>query len=397
MEPNNSTKTTAAVTTAKGTAAIASIHLAGQSAKTIIEKIFKPHSTKKAPLEPSAILVGNIIDRDRIIDEVVIGCEAPDTFTINCHGNPLIVEMIMKLLKDHGADLVTAEQMLAAQFAQATPNAITAEAKLVQLKALTIEGVKIVSSQIDKGLAKTASHWMNDFDKLTLEQIQNECERILADSQIAHLIINGTTLVIAGPPNSGKSTLLNCLSGKQKAIVAELPGTTRDYVDSTCRIGPIVADLIDTAGLDEKLTISSIDAEAQNRTLRLIKESDLLLLVLDSSTSPETTKLTFPKGLKSADRLLVVLNKSDLTPQLDKTILDFDFVDAVTISAKYAAGIEELTKKILKILHVDSFEPTTPICFTERQRKLLQNIINTKSKPDAKPLITQLLNAPVCV
>ena len=388
---------TAAVITAKGIAAIASIQLTGELAKTIIEKIFKLNSTRRTVLEPSAILVGKIIDHDRIIDEVVIGCEAPDTFTINCHGNPLIVEMIMKLLKEHGADLITAEQMLAGQFAKSSPNAIVAEAKLIQLKALTIEGVKIVANQIDNGLAQTVSRWLTDFDTLTLGQIQNECKQILADSEIAYLIINGATIVIAGPPNSGKSTLLNCLSGRQKAIVTEIAGTTRDYVGSTCRIGPIVADLIDTAGLNENLASSSIDAEAQKRTLCLINESDLLLLVLDSSTSPETTKPTIPEDLKSADRLLVVLNKSDLGSNLDKSILEFDFADTATISAKYATGIEELTKKTLKILRVDSFDPGTPICFTERQKNLLQTLLSTKTKPDVKPLITQLLNAPVCV
>lgn len=380
---------TAAVTTGRGVAAIASIQLTGESAKNIIEKIFKPHSAKKASLKPSTVSVGNIIDRDRIIDEVVIGCEAADTFIINCHGNPLIVEMIMKLLKDHGASLVTAEQMLAEQFAKSSPNAIVAESRLAQLKALTIEGVKIIANQIDKGLAGTVSRWLDDFDTLTLRQIQDECKQILADSEIADLIINGATIVIAGPPNSGKSTLLNCLSGKQKAIVAEAAGTTRDYVGSTCRIGPIVADLIDTAGLNEKLAISFIDAEAQKRTLCLIKNCDLLLLVLDSSEAG-ATKLTIPEELKRADRLLVVLNKSDLTPQLDQTVLDFDFAEAVTISAKNATGIDELAKKILKILRVDSFAPDTSVCFTERQKNLLQAILNTKSKPDVKQTISDL-------
>ena len=388
--------TTAVVTTGRGVAAIASIQLTGKSAKTIIEKIFKPHSTNKASLKPPAVILGNIIDSNRIIDEVVIGCEADDSFAINCHGNPLIVEMIMKLLKEHGVSLVTAEQMLADQFAKSNPNTIAAEAQLVQLKALTIEGVKIVANQVDKGLARTVTKWVNDFDILTLEQIHNECEQILADSQIAGLIINGTTIVIAGSPNSGKSTLLNCLSGKQKAIVAEAAGTTRDYVGSTCRIGPIVTELIDTAGLDERLAISSIDAEAQKRTISLIKESDLLLLVLDSSKS-ETGRLTIPKDLISSDRLLVVFNKSDLELKTDKSALEFDFVDTVTISAKNETGIEELAEKILKILHVESFNPDTPIYFTERQKNLLQTILNAKSKPDVKSLITELLNSPLCV
>jgi tRNA modification GTPase len=388
---------TAAVTTAKGTAAISSIQLTGKSAKAIIQKIFKPHSTKKLFFQPSNILVGNLSDNDQVIDEVLIACQSPDLFTINCHGNPIIVEMIMKLLEQNGAQLITVEQMLKNQFAQSSQNTIDAEAKLYQLKAATLLGVKIIANQPDKGLAKTATQWLNNFETLSLQQIQNDCEKILTDSQLADKIINGVTIVIAGPPNSGKSTLLNCLSGRQKSIVTDTPGTTRDYVGSKCRLGPLLAEFIDTAGLDENLTISPVDAQAQKITRRLINQSDLVLLVLDGSEPLGPKKLTISKDLVAPERLLVVFNKSDLTKNLDHTCLDFNFADSVTISAKESTGIEQLSKKILKTLAVDTFDSAASVCFTQRQQILLQKILTAKAKSDTRPAITELLNAPICV
>ncbi len=104
----------AAVMTGKGTGAIATIQIAGASAKRIIETIVKP----PAKLKVGKIHVGTITDGSQTIDQVTIGCESQDTFTINCHGNPLIVERIMQLLKQHGIELLTAEQL----FCKATPS-----------------------------------------------------------------------------------------------------------------------------------------------------------------------------------------------------------------------------------------------------------------------------------
>ena len=102
----------AAVMTGKGTGAISTVQVFGDSAKAVIRKIFKPMGTKSAKFSPGEILLGSIHDGDEVIDQVTIGCEGPDNFAINCHGNPLIVEMIMQLLAKEGAKPVTAEKLL---------------------------------------------------------------------------------------------------------------------------------------------------------------------------------------------------------------------------------------------------------------------------------------------
>ncbi|MHC4752431.1 MAG: hypothetical protein ACYTFW_21470, partial [Planctomycetota bacterium] len=184
----------AAVMTGKGTGAISTIQVFGDQSGTIIKKIFKPTGTKPAKFKTNEIIIGTICDGTKVIDQVTIGCEGPDTFAINCHGNPLIVEMTMKLLQRCGAELLTAEQLLAKiLFAQKSVNTIAVEAKLSQLKAKTIQGTKIIANQIDAGLSKKAHNWLGNLNEISLDKIKADADQILQKSQTAKLIIYGCT------------------------------------------------------------------------------------------------------------------------------------------------------------------------------------------------------------
>jgi tRNA modification GTPase len=223
--------TFAAVMTGKGTGAISTVQVFGDSAQDVVKKIFKPAGTKPAKFKTGEILLGTIADGNETIDQVTIGCEGPKTFAINCHGNPLIVADIMQLLQRCGAKLLTAEQLLSKILsAQKAVNTIAVEAKLAQLKAKTIQGTKIITNQVEAGLSKKAAEWLQNINAISLNQISAEAERILETSRTAKLIIAGCTAALIGPPNSGKSTLLNHLAGRQKAIVTDIKGTTRDWV-----------------------------------------------------------------------------------------------------------------------------------------------------------------------
>lgn len=374
----------ACVTTAKGTAAISSVHLTGDDAPAIIKAIFQHPFPNDRNYEAGGILVGNIIDGDRIIDHAVVACLEPDRFEISCHGNPLIVEMLMKLLEQKGAKLVSAEEILKEDIAGESENAITAEAKLHQLKAVSIEGVKIIANQLDTGLQKTVKSWLVNFDSLTVDQIANESKEILTVSQTAKLIINGCKAVITGPPNSGKSTLFNCLAGKQKAIVTDIAGTTRDWVTATCRIAPLLVELIDTAGLDEILTTINIDHKAQQKTTQLLADCDMILHVIDGSAAADI------KMIETDKPVLTILNKSDLGCVVDCP-------SAVRISAQTGQGIEALTAKIQEISGVCTFDSSAAVCFTARQFELLTRLTGPNDKTTAKSIITELLTGLVSV
>ncbi|UCG48836.1 MAG: 50S ribosome-binding GTPase, partial [Phycisphaerales bacterium] len=350
---------------------------------------------KRARFETGEILLGTIADGERIIDQVTIGCEAPLTFAINCHGNPLIVEMIMELLDKSGVILVGAEELLARMLsADKSLNTIAIESRLSQLRAKTLEGAKILANQIDSGLSATLAKWLDDIDSMALGDITGGAARILADSKVAGLIMFGCTAVLAGPPNSGKSTLLNCLAGREKAIVTDIGGTTRDWVGAQCRMGPLLLELIDTAGLDEKLAAAAetVEKAAQQKSAEMLGRADLVLLVLDGS-QPADQLNCLPLEKLTRKEVVTILNKSDLPGRFDIGGLPRGLGSPVRISAKLQTGIDNLREEILDTTGAARFDRKTPVCFTPRQRHILEEIGKTTSKDHVRRTLNQLLNA----
>jgi len=383
--------------TGKGTGAISTVQVFGDSAEAVVKKIFKPAGTKPVKFKTGEILLGTIADGNETIDQVTIGCEQANSFAINCHGNPLIVADIMRLLQRCGATLLTPEQLLTKIIsAQKSVNTIAVEAKLAQLKAKTIEGTKIVTNQIDTGLSKKAAEWLQNIDAIFLNQISAEAKRILENSRTAKLIIAGCTAPLIGPPNSGKSTLLNHLAGRQKAIVTDIKGTTRDWVEAVCRIESLSLRLIDTAGLDEKLPApkDTVEEAAQKKSIQILEQADLVLLILDNSQPNEELNEQIIDRITNK-RIITVLNKCDLPAKFDTGVLTGILSNTVQISAKEGTGIENLLEKIRQICGVAEFDLKTAIVFTNRQENLLQQLKNAKSKKQATLIITELLNGKV--
>jgi len=390
----------AAVMTGQGTGAISTIQLFGPSAEGILKKIFKPAAPKPSALQLGSISLGTIKDGEKTIDQVTIGCESEENFAIHCHGNPLIVEMIMQLLQKHAARLLSPQELLIKILSkQKDTNAITIEAKLTQADARTIEGTKIIANQIKGGLNRKAKAWLEKINSVSLSKIAAEADKILEKSQTAKLIIFGCKTAIIGPPNSGKSTLLNCLAGRQKAIVTDIKGTTRDWVSANCRIGPLYLELFDTAGLDEETaaaTAAAIERKAQQKSIKILEQADLVLPVLDSSRKIEQlNEKTLAKiGSKP---VLTVLNKSDLASRLNIRELPEILKNTARISAKLGTGIENLTEKIQQTCGVTNFDLQSPVCITARQEKLLKKLNKAKSRQQALSVITELLNGKVNV
>ena len=385
----------AAVITGKGTSAIAAVQLFGEKADVALKKIFVPKAHKTALFQPGQILLGTITDGNRAIDHVTIGCEAPETFAINCHGNPIIIADIMKLLQKNGVKLLTAQQLLTKTLtAQKKFNTIEIEAKIAQLNAKTIEGTKILENQIDIGLSKKVQNWLNSIKTTTLDEIKAGTRQILETAQTEKLIIYGCTVAIVGPPNTGKSTLLNCLAGRQKAIVTDIKGTTRDWVSAQCKISPLSLTLIDTAGLDEELAATPkniIEKKARQKSLEILAQADLLLLVLDNSQGTEKLNESLFEKITNK-KILTVLNKSDLPAKFNPAQLPDALKNTVLISAKLETGIENLLNKIRQICDAADFELNSAVCFTTRQENLLKQLLGAKSKRKALFVITELLN-----
>jgi tRNA modification GTPase len=386
--------TFAAVMTGKGTGPIATILVCGGSAEIVIKNIFVPAGDKSKPFTAGSILVGRIADGNETIDQVTIGCEDIKTFAIHYHGNPLIGADIMKLLKKNNVTLLPAAQMLT-KILSARKNSIEVEAKLACVKAKTISGTKLIANQVDAGLVKTASRWLTDIKKTPLEKTKIEAGRILAESKIAKLLIYGCRVAIAGPPNTGKSSLLNYLAGRQKAIVTHTKGTTRDYVTAACLFGPLFVELFDTAGLDKSLTrdAETIEKIAQQKSIEILSQADLVILVLDNSRSENKIDITLSKKI-AAKKVLTVLNKSDLPARFDAAKLPKNLINIVKISAKTGDGIETLKEKIQTLAGLGPFNLKTPVCFTPRQQRLVKKVSRADSKSTVAAVITELLNGP---
>ena len=380
--------------TGKGTGAISTVQVFGDSAEAVIKKIFTPAAAMQAEFKTGKILLGKILDGDETIDQVTLGCEGQKNFAIHCHGNPLIVADIMQILQRCGVTLLSAEQLLTKILSsQKAGNTIAAEAGLARLKAKTIEGTKIIANQIDAGLSAIAAEWLENINETPLNQISTEVGRILESSRTAKLVIDGCTAALIGPPNSGKSTLLNTLAGRQKAIVTDIKGTTRDWVEAVCRIESLSLRLIDTAGLDEELNTAEdvIGQVAQKKSIEILQQADLVLLVLDNSQTNERLDKAFLETI-GGKRVLTVLNKCDLPAGFDTNKLPESMSNSIRISAKEGTGIENMLEKVRQICGIADFDLKTVVCFTQRQNNLLQKLIHTKSTQQAASIITELLN-----
>jgi tRNA modification GTPase len=185
--------------------------------------------------------------------------------------------------------------------------------------------------------------------------------------------------------------LLNTLAGKQKAIVTDIAGTTRDWVSTTIDTGRLLIEFFDSAGLDAALTAqSAADAESQNLALDLITQADLVLEVIDATVQDADT-INFPTDKP----VLRVFNKSDM---IDIPVnSDIPAAVSVFISAKNADNIDMLIEKIHDLLGIADFDPAGPICFTRRQHSLLQELTKAADKATTKTAISQLLNSAVSV
>ena len=379
--------------TGRGVGAISSIGLFGDGAEVVLRKIFKPTSGDAAEFKAGEIFLGQIGSGGEVIDQVTIGCEGENHFAINCHGNPLIVEMIMELLARESVRLITAEQFLFNVLAaEGKYNTLTIEAKIEQVKAKTIEGTQIIYNQIEGGLNEACQRWLADIE--AVDAIKAEAEGILCRSRTAKLIIRGCVAVLAGPANSGKSTLLNCLCGRDKAIVTDIKGTTRDWVSGRCRLKGLSVKLIDTAGLYEEAVINedaTVEKLSQEKSVEVLEKADLVLLVLDGNEGGvQLTKRLIE--LIEEKKVLTVLNKSDLPARFDIGELPETLINLIWISAKSERGIDDLKEKILHTTGVAGFDIEETVCFTLRQERLLRQLCSVKNKEEGHSAITELLN-----
>ena len=357
--------------TPSGAGAIGLIRVTGSDALDIVGQIFRSQSNRPlTEIGADRLRYGRIVDAGETIDDVVVTrSEDRDVHTVDicAHGGVRILERILELLERHGA-LFTAWDV---ENVDVFPSA-----NLIEREALT--GIR--EAKTTRGVCFAA--WQREHLAGALDEIASLCStdpnaaaerlsRFTGGYAAARTLLHGATVSIVGPPNSGKSTLLNRLVGRTAAVVSDRAGTTRDWVSVSVEIDGIAVTFVDTAGRRASTEGTERDAIAAGRAVD--EEATLRLLVLSGA---ERIPVALPgEFLTESDQpLLVAINKSDLQQAWQPCELPLDVREAcagvLCVSAKTGEGIGELTRGITSALGIADFEVKFPCVFTDRQRRV---------------------------
>jgi tRNA modification GTPase len=364
--------TIVALATAQGIGALAVIRLSGDRSVSIVNSVFKGKDLEAQPTH--TLHFGNIADEDKTIDEVLVSIfRAPRSFTkedsveLSCHGSPVIVKEIIKLLLTKGARLATPGEFTKRAFLNGRFDLAQAEAVADLIQAETDNGRQAALNQMRGGFSKEIKilreeliHFASmielelDFGEEDVEFAKRDDLKKLIDSLLrlleslirsfdqGNVIKNGVPIVIAGKPNAGKSTLLNTLLNEEKAIVSDIPGTTRDFIEDEVEWGGVSYRFIDTAGLRE--TKDVIESMGVQRTREQMQKAALILYLFDvrSTTAEELAQEELTLKEMSIPYFLVA-NKTD---DVERDHLKMFGNSIVPISALKKTNMDGLREKI---------------------------------------------------
>ena len=365
--------TIAAIATPQVPCAIGILRLSGGETIAILDKVFRP----KGRIEPRKMVYGELLNRDgQVIDHVLcVRFPAPHSYTgedcaeIHCHGSPIVLNEGLAALFAHGARQATGGEFTKRAFLSGQMDLIQAESVIDLIDAETAEAARNAVGQLGGALSRSVDEIYDgimaivsrfyavvDYPDEDIEDVQreeildtlrrseNKLEELLATFSRGALLKNGVPTVILGKPNAGKSSLLNALVGYDRAIVTDIPGTTRDTVEESVRVGHILLRLTDTAGIRD--TGDTVEAMGVDRAKAAAAKASLCLLVLDGSTPLTTEDEEAIAVAKTVQHLLVVVNKADLPRKLDIGVLADRFDNVLSVSARTGDGIAALTDAI---------------------------------------------------
>jgi len=344
MKGQGLTDTIIAVSTGQGVAAISMIRISGTRAIELTERVFVGTILERAPSH--TLHYGRIVDEEsQHLDDVVVGLyRSPKSYTsedvveISCHGSPFIVREIMSLLIRQGArpadpgeftmraflhgrmDLSQAEavaDLIASQTRashtmalQQMRGGVSSEIQVLRQKLLDF--VSLIELELDFG-EEDVEFANRDTLKKLVEEIITLTSRLKETFHIGNAIKEGIPTVIAGRPNAGKSTLLNKLLQEERAIVSDIPGTTRDTIEEILVIDGIQFRLVDTAGIRE--AHDEIEVLGIGRTMEKIEQASILVYVFDIATlSPEDVAQDIAAIQPKNAKVILAANKMDLNP-----------------------------------------------------------------------------------
>lgn len=363
------TDTIAAIATASGAAGIAVIRLSGSASLSIADAIVDCAGMPPSQRPGSTFVHGRIVTAQREIDEaIVLVFRAPHSYTredvieIQCHGGTAAAQRLLQTVLQAGARMAAPGEFTRRAFLNGRIDLVQAEAVADLIRARSDRAAAAAIEQLEGRLSDAVNHLYDqllatvadleaslDFEDNALPAsvldnvssglttAQNDIQQLLDTWREGHLLRDGARVVIAGQPNVGKSTLMNCLLGKARSIVTHLPGTTRDTIEETLVLGGIAIRLIDTAGL--RNTSCLVERQGVTRATDSIQQADLVLYLVDASPS------VIPVDQATLDTLdpqqtIIVQNKCDLIN--DAPSFPDKRYRTVACSATQQIGIETL-------------------------------------------------------
>ena len=399
-----STDTIAAVGTALSNSGISIIRISGKDSLNIIRKIFVSNSK----IMPNNIIYGKIVENGKVVDTVLVSYfKNPKSYTgedvceINCHGGVQITKEILQLVLANGARLAEPGEFSKRAFLNGKMDLTKAEAVINLINSKNTTQARIAANNLEGDLYKKIKEVREelielmahievsvDYPEYDYDEVENdnvisllnkkiiEINNILSTYEQGKYIKDGVNVVILGKPNVGKSSLLNTLSRSQKAIVTEIPGTTRDVIEERINIGNIILNLSDTAGI--RKTDDFVEKIGVKRSIEKIDEADLVIYLLNvESDIDDEDKEILSKIQNKGIKLITVINKIDKGQKLKfDGILDelkrFGVNEVIKMSVLNNEGIDELKNKIEEIFNTNDLDFENELIITnERHRDLL--------------------------
>lgn len=373
--------TISAISTAMGRSGIGIVRLSGPQALDIAQRLFRPRSG--VPLSPNRAQWGEIRDPQsgELIDEVVVTFfRAPRSYTgedvveLSCHGSPVVLQRVLELTIQLGARIAKPGEFTLRAFLNGRLDLTQAEAVRDLIEAQTTYQARVAARQLRGSFSRqlqpikdaltnmivhleTAVEFADeDVHPEDVKTIAVQLDRVIAElSEIersfsfGRLVREGIQLALVGRPNVGKSSIFNKLLKKERAIVTDIPGTTRDLLSDAVSLDGIPVHLIDTAGI--RKTADRVESIGVERARTAIADADVVLVILDGSQALTEDDQAVLEETQSAPRLIVV-NKSDLPPQLTPEQLRATAVGSpwIRVSALTGAGIDELRHTVVEFI-----------------------------------------------
>lgn len=408
------TTTIAAIATAVSPAGLSVIRISGEEAFSIIDKIYRSKSGHKKLSEQQShtIHYGYIYDGEEMIDEVlVLLMRAPKTFTkedtveIDCHGGILVTRKILDTVVKYGASLAQPGEFTKRAFLNGRMDLSEAEAVLDVIHAKNEFALQASVKQLKGSVAKKIRELRNDIldsiafiesalddpEHISIEgydeqlkeiliKMQKELKRLATQYQNGKMLSEGIKTVILGKPNAGKSSLMNRLTGQERAIVTEIAGTTRDTLEEQVQIGGIGFQMIDTAGI--RNTADVVEKIGVERAKQAAEEADLILYVVDASQPLDESDLEIISMIEQK-KAIILLNKTDLEPKLTVKELQNRCPShpILMISAKTEEGMENLETTLQQMFLEGKISFNDEVYITNaRHKECLDNSIKSIEK-----------------